>query len=154
MHSSVIGVRPYLHICYERVIHKILKANPNGALDFYMPIRPSTEPSVWFYFYSIIKAFNLGQQFYTQNDQNAISLCWSNRIGNLFEIDMGGAHERIAASRLYSLVNGTRSPDNGSTRPSRSAASGTLCHCSTDDIGLTEVNERDVLGRRTNFVNK
>ena len=33
----------------------------------------STEPDQ-FYFYSIIKAFNLGQQFYTQNDQNAISL--------------------------------------------------------------------------------
>lgn len=62
-----------------------------------------------FFFYSIIKAFNLGQQFYTQNDQNAIAPRRSNRTGNLFEIDMGGAHGRIAASRLCSLVNGGRS---------------------------------------------
>lgn len=90
-------VQPYLHICYERLIHKILIVNLHAALDFYMPVLSSTEPNVdWFYFYSIIKAFNLGQQFYTQNDQNAISPRWSNRIGNLFEIDMGGAHCRVA----------------------------------------------------------
>lgn len=32
-----------------------------------------------FIFYSIIKVFNLGQQFYTQNDQNAICPCRPNR---------------------------------------------------------------------------
>lgn len=66
-----------------------------------------------FFFYSIIKTFNLGQQFYIQNDRNAISP----GIGNLFEIDMGGARarERNAASRLCSLVNGTCTAENGLT---------------------------------------
>lgn len=62
-----------------------------------------------FYFYSIIKAFNLGQQFYTQNDQNAICRC---RIGNLFEIDMGGAQCRVAPMQP---VNGDRPCENGLT---------------------------------------
>lgn len=62
-----------------------------------------------FYFYSIIKAFNLGQQFYTQNDQNAICRC---RIGNLFEIDMGGAQRRVAPMQP---VNDARPCENGLT---------------------------------------
>lgn len=82
-----------------------------------------------FIFYSIIKVFNLGQQFYTQNDQNAISR--AGRIGNLFEIDMGGAHGRSAASRLCSLVNDARAPPNGVTPPPAHTSLPTLVHCHT-----------------------
>lgn len=99
-----------------------------------------------FYFYSIIKAFNLGQQFFTQNDQNAISPNWPNRIGNLFEIDMGGAHCCVAP-----MQSRKRCP-LGEKRPNTE----TTTHSIWNSIALLHRPSylRDVLGRRILLINK